>query len=188
MQLILASTSSYRAELLDRLGLTFVCVPSQVDETPLSNETPQALAQRLAHAKAAAVLAQYPQAVVIGSDQVADCAGQSINKTGSREGAIAQLTQLSGQTVQFHSAVSLQSHNVKQDFVVSTEVVYRHLSDIEIVRYVNAEPAWDCAGSSKIEGLGVTLMQRVSSDDPTALIGLPLIRLSEVLRNMGFFA
>jgi septum formation protein len=185
--LVLGSSSAYRRELLSRLGLPFdVCSPD-VDETPLAGEAPLALAQRLALAKARAVAQQYPKHVVIGSDQVADLHGTPLGKPGTHPRAVEQLQRMRGQTVQFHTALAVM-HNAAglclQD-TATVHVVFRHYSDEEIERYLQREQPYDCAGSAKSEGLGIAMLDRIDSDDPTALIGLPLIRTARMLRQAG---
>lgn len=185
--LVLGSTSRYRHELLSRLNLPFAVVAPEADETPLAGETPRALALRLALAKAHAVASQHPQAVVIGSDQVADLGGQPLGKPGTHERAVAQLRQMRGQTVIFQTAVAVvcAATGFEQVDLAPVEVHFRNLSDEEIERYLRAEQPYDCAGSAKSEGLGIALLDAIHSDDPTALIGLPLIRTSRMLRAAG---
>ncbi len=186
-QLILASTSRYRRELLERLRLPFQVVAPDVDETPFAGETPPALAKRLAHAKAAAVAARHPHAVVIGSDQVADLDGVAIGKPGNHERATQQLRRMSGRAAVFHTAVSVQcaGSGFAAAALVPVTVHFRPLSDAQIERYLRAEQPYDCAGSAKIETLGIALVAALHSDDPTALIGLPLIQTCELLRRAG---
>jgi septum formation protein len=184
--LILASTSSYRRELLQRLRLPFDSVRPEVDETPHPDEQPAALATRLAAAKAAAVAALHPGAWVIGSDQVADLNGVALGKPGTRERAIAQLAAMSGQTVSFHTAVSLCRDGRHLPALDLTRVRFRDLDRAEIERYVDAEQPFDCAGSFKCEGLGISLFQAIDNRDPSALVGLPLIALSGLLRQAGY--
>ena len=185
--LVLASTSRYRRELLQRLQLPFAVAAPQVDETPLPDEAPRALALRLALAKAQAVAAQQPGALVIGSDQVADLAGRSLGKPGSHERAVQQLRQMRGQTVVFHTALAVVclEAGFEQADVAPVRVRFRDLHDDEIERYLHAEQPYDCAGSAKSEGLGISLLEAIDSDDPTALIGLPLIRTCAMLRAAG---
>ena len=185
--LILGSTSRYRRELLTRLGLPFDAVAPNVDETPLPSEAPRALAQRLALAKARDVAARYPDAVVIGSDQVADLHGEPLGKPGTHERAVAQLQRMRGQTVVFQTALAVvcQADGFEQADLAAVEVRFRQLSDAEIERYLRAEQPYDCAGSAKSEGLGIALLDAIVSDDPTALIGLPLIRTARLLRAAG---
>ena len=186
-ELILASGSRYRAELLGRLRLPFTQQSPDVDETPRRDEAAAPLAARLAHSKAQAIAAKVPGAWVIGSDQVCSCEGQLLGKPGTRDKAIAQLQFLSGKYAAFVTAVALlrQGGGAHRDFD-TTVVKFRKLSDEEIIRYVDAEPSYDCAGSAKIEGLGITLTAEVQSRDPTALIGLPLIATARLLRKAGF--
>jgi septum formation protein len=185
--LVLGSTSRYRRELLSRLGLPFEVASPEVDETPLPGETPQALACRLALAKAHAVSAQHPCAVVIGSDQVADLHGESLGKPGTHARATAQLQRMRGQTVIFQTAVAVvcKESGFEQSALAPVEVVFRDLSDAEIERYLLAEQPYDCAGSAKSEGLGIALLMSIRNDDPTALVGLPLIRTCQMLRAAG---
>ena len=185
--LILASGSRYRAELLGRLRLSFETWSPEIDETALAGEMPPTTAARLARAKAEAGAAVFPGACVIGSDQVADQGGRPINKPGSPEAARRQLRELRGQHVLFHTAVCLiGASGRRQERLVTTDVVFRQLSDAEIDRYLELEPAHDCAGSAKSEGLGISLLSRLGGDDPTALVGLPLIALGHMLRVEGF--
>ena len=186
--LILGSTSVYRRELLERLRLPFSVQRPEVDETPLPHESPLALARRLALAKAHAVGARHPQAVVIGSDQVADLRGEPLGKPGNHSRAVQQLRQMSGQTVVFQTAVAVVclAGGFAQVEVAPVKVVFRKLSDDAIERYLIAETPYDCAGSAKSEGLGIALLQRIDNDDPTALIGLPLIRTCQLLRAAGY--
>jgi len=185
--LILGSTSRYRRELLERLRLPFTCVAPQVDETPQPGETPAALALRLALAKARAVAALHPQAVVIGSDQVADLHGQPVGKPGNHERAVAQLRLMSGQQVVFQTAVAVvcNASGFAETALAQVTVQFRALSDTEIELYLRLDQPYDCAGSAKSEALGVALLAAIHSDDPTALIGLPLIRTSQLLRRAG---
>jgi septum formation protein len=185
--LVLGSTSRYRRELLTRLHVPFEVAAPDVDETPLPGELPAALAQRLAMAKAQAVASRFPAAVVIGSDQVVDLHGQPMGKPGTHERALAQLAQMRGQTVIFQTAlavVCLESGFAEQD-IAEVRVVFRDLSDAEIENYLRIEQPYDCAGSAKSEGLGIALLERIDSDDPTALIGLPLIRTARMIRAAG---
>ncbi|RPD85811.1 Maf family nucleotide pyrophosphatase [Luteimonas sp. 100069] len=185
--LILGSTSTYRRDLLGRLRLPFTCERPDVDETPQHGERPDALASRLALAKAVDVAARHPGAWVIGSDQVATLDGRPLGKPGDRATAIAQLSAMSGQSVIFHTALAIVSHGQPplqaQD---RTEVVFRELGPGEIARYVDAEQPFDCAGSFKCEGLGIALFDAIRSEDPTALIGLPLIATARLLRVAGY--
>ena len=185
--LVLGSTSRYRRELLERLNLPFDVTAPEVDETPLPGEAPRSLALRLALAKARAVAQLHPDAVVIGSDQVADLAGEPLGKPGHHERAVAQLRQMRGQTVVFQTAVAVvcAATGFEQIDLAPVEVKFRELSDAEIERYLRAEQPYDCAGSAKSEGLGIALLDAIHSDDPTALIGLPLIRTCRMLRAAG---
>lgn len=185
--LILGSTSRYRRELLQRLALPFEVVAPDVDETPLPDETPRDLALRLARAKAWAVARRHPQAVVIGSDQVADLDGEPLGKPGNHERAVAQLRRMRGRTVVFQTALAVvcEATGFEAVELAPVRVVFRDLSDAEIERYLRAEQPYDCAGSARSEGLGIALLDRIDSDDPTALIGLPLIRTCRLLRAAG---
>jgi len=184
--LILASTSRYRRDLLARLRLDFEVARPEVDESSLPGETPSVLARRLASAKAAAIAARSPHAWVIGSDQVADLGGRSLGKSGGREAAIAQLREMSGRPVAFRTAVCLMRGGASFDAFDTTLVHFRHLDDAEIERYVDAEQPFDCAGSFKSEGLGIALFDAIETQDPTALIGLPLIATARLLREAGY--
>ncbi len=185
-RLILASSSRYRRELLERLAIPFDVMSPDIDETPLDNESPEATAIRLSIAKARAIGAA--NALIIGSDQVAMCDGRQIGKPGTHEAARAQLRSMSGRQVEFHSALCL--YDTRNDLVQSADVIthvrFRALSDEEIEAYLLAETPYDVAGSAKAEGLGIVLVDAIHSDDPTALIGLPLIALSAMLRTAGF--
>ena len=186
-RLILGSTSRYRRELLSRLHIPFDVIAPEVDETPMPGEAPGALACRLALAKARAVAAQHPDAVVIGSDQVADLNGQPLGKPGDHARATLQLRAMRGQTVVFHTALAVvhAARGFSQGSVVPVRVRFRALDDAEIERYLRAEQPYDCAGSAKSEGLGIALLDAITSDDPTALIGLPLIETCRLLRAAG---
>lgn len=183
---MLASTSPYRAGLLARLRLPFDSVRPDTDETPLPGEAPAALVRRLAAAKAGAVAHDYPLAWVLGSDQAAELDGAPLGKPGDRGNAIDQLSAMSGRTVRFHTAVCLQRGPEQLAFVDTTEVRFRPLDAGEISRYVDAEQPYDCAGSFKCEGLGISLFDAIESQDPTALVGLPLIGTARLLRQAGF--
>jgi septum formation protein len=185
--LVLGSTSRYRRELLSRLNVPFEVAAPDVDETPLPGEAPAALAQRLALAKAQAVAAKFPRSVVIGSDQVADLHGQPLGKPGNHENAVAQLRQMRGQTVIFQTALAVVCNETgfEQQDIAAVRVVFRDLSDGEIETYLRFEQPYDCAGSAKSEGLGIALLERIDNDDPTALIGLPLIRTARMIRAAG---
>ena len=185
--LILASTSRYRRELLERLRLPFSVVAPAVEESPLAGEAPQAMASRLALAKARAVAGQHPAAVVVGSDQVAELDGAPIGKPGTHERAVAQLRAMSGRTVVFHTAVAVLqlTGGYAAQAVVAVTVRVRKLDQTEIEHYLRTEQPYDCAGSAKAETLGIALLEAIDSDDPTALVGLPLIRLCTMLRAAG---
>ena len=184
--LILASTSVYRRALLERLRISFEVISPKVDEAPLTGESTLELALRLAKAKAAAVSKDHPHAWVIGSDQVADLCGAAIGKPGNFERALAQLQLMRGQTVTFHTALCLMKGDIQTTLNISTEVTFRKLSDDVLESYLLAEEPYDCAGSAKSEGLGISLLESIQSDDPTALVGLPLIALTGLLRDAGF--
>jgi septum formation protein len=185
--LILGSTSVYRRTLLERLRIPFTVVSPDVDETPLPGEPPAALAQRLALAKAQAVAQLHPGSVVIGSDQVADLHGEPLGKPGDHARAVAQLRKMRGQTVTFQTAVAVvcRESSFCQESLAPVRVQFRDLSDAEIEYYLQAETPYDCAGSAKSEGLGIALLSAIDNDDPTALVGLPLIRTCALLRAAG---
>jgi septum formation protein len=185
--LILASTSNYRELLLQRLGLPFSCEPPETDETPLDGEEPCDLVARLATQKATAVARKYPGAVVIGSDQIALLNGKVLGKPGNHQAAVEQLSSCSGHTVNFLTSVSVQflEKNLIEVYTDTTQVCFRHLTSTEIESYLQKEKPYDCAGSFKAESLGVTLFEHIISEDPTALIGLPLIRTAAMLRRAG---
>lgn len=185
-RLVLASTSRYRRELLARLGVRFETVRPEVDETPLEGEAPEALALRLAAAKALAVAAQRPGAWVIGSDQVADFDGRPLGKPGDRATAIAQLEAMSGRAVAFRTAVAVAADGAVATALDTTLVRFRRLDRDVIERYLDAERPFDCAGSFKSEGLGIGLFDAIESSDPTALIGLPMIATARLLRDAGY--
>ena len=185
--LILGSTSVYRRALLQRLQLAFTVQSPQVDETALAGEAPQQLASRLALAKAQAVAARFPDCVVIGSDQVADLDGVALGKPGTHERAVAQLRQMRGKTVVFQTALAVvcQESGFCQQDLAAVRVRFRDLGDAEIEHYLRLEQPYDCAGSAKSEGLGISLLESIDNDDPTALVGLPLIRTCRMLRAAG---
>ena len=185
--LILGSTSRYRRELLERLRLPFDVIAPQVDEAPQPGEAPAALAVRLAMAKARAVSAAHPNAVVIGSDQVADLDGEAIGKPGTHERAVVQLRRMRGRSVVFHTAVTVvcEASGFAGSALVPVTVRFRDLSDAEIEHYLRIEQPYDCAGSAKCETLGIALLAAIHSDDPTALVGLPLIHSCALLRRAG---
>lgn len=186
--LILGSSSPYRRELLARLQIPFEVATPDIDETPLPGERPDATALRLSRLKAEAIAARHPGALVIGSDQVCTLDGMQIGKPGTHEKALAQLQLMRGNTVTFHSAICLLDSRtgVAQLSDVQTLVTFRDLTDAELDAYLRIETPYDCAGSAKAEGLGIALLSRVESDDPTALIGLPLIALTGMLRQAGY--
>ena len=185
--LVLGSTSRYRQELLQRLRIPFSVAAPDVDETPQPGEAPAALAQRLALAKAHAVAAAFPDSVVIGSDQVADLDGLPLGKPGTHERAVAQLRQMRGRTVVFQTAVAVvcQASGFEQVELAAVKVRFRQLSDEAIENYLRTEEPYDCAGSAKSEGLGIALLDAIDSDDPTALVGLPLIRTCSLIEAAG---
>jgi septum formation protein len=188
LRLVLGSTSQYRRQLLERLGVHFTTAASNVDETPLPGESPIDLVHRLARAKAEAVAARHRNALVIGSDQLAVCGREVLGKPGSGERAVAQLKALSGQRVAFNTAVHVVNSDTgaNEGHLDVTTVHFRPLTDAEIERYVARDRPYDCAGGFKVEALGVALFTRVESQDPTGLVGLPLIWLAGALRRNGF--
>lgn len=186
-ELVLASTSPFRRELLERLAIDFQCDSPDCDETPVPGESPQAMVQRLAEAKARSVADRYPAALVIGSDQCAELDGKILGKPGGFDTAFEQLKNASGRTVRFHTGLCLinsENRDLQVEDVLF-DVEFRNLGDGEITRYLEKEQPYNCAGSFKSEGLGITLFERLRGDDPTALIGLPLIALCRMLRNQG---
>lgn len=186
-RLVLGSTSRYRRELLLRLGLPFEVDRPDVDESPRAGEAPGALVERLAREKALDVSSRHPGAWVIGSDQLAELDGVALGKPGGRDGALAQLASMSGRAITFHTAVCLARDGAARPLQVDrTTVRFRSLAPAEIERYVDAETPYDCAGSFKSEGRGITLFDAIETRDPTALIGLPLIATSRLLRDAGF--
>jgi septum formation protein len=190
VRLILASSSAYRRELLSRLGLPFEAIAPDIDETPLPGEAPEATALRLARDKAAAVARQHPGALVIGSDQVATLDGEQIGKPGDHARALAQLQKMRGRRVTFHTALCLWDGRLSAEQAAQVEnvqvfVTFRNLPDHELDAYLRIEQPYDCAGSAKNEGLGIALLERIDSSDPTALTGLPLIALTGMLRRAG---
>ena len=187
-QIVLASTSRYRRALLERLGMPFECADPQIGETPRPGEAPAATALRLAEAKAHAVAIRFPDALVIGSDQVASCNGARLDKPGNHENAVRQLTLVSGKSACFDTAVALldSKSGILGSRLVPCRVSFRPLTAEQIEHYLRLEQPYDCAGSARAEGLGITLIERIDTEDPTALIGLPLIALTELLRDAGF--
>jgi septum formation protein len=186
--LVLGSTSRYRRELLERLHLPFEVASPEVDETALAGESPRAIALRLALAKAHAVAARFPAAVVIGSDQVADLDGVALGKPGGHDRAVQQLRQMSGRSVVFQTAVAVVCGETgfEQVDLAPVRVRFRSLGDDEIETYLRIEQPYDCAGSAKSEGLGIALLEAIDNDDPTALVGLPLIRTCRMLQAAGY--
>lgn len=186
--LILGSTSRYRRELLARLRIPFESAAPSTDETPRPGEEPASLAQRLALAKARDVAARFPDCIVIGSDQVADLEGEPIGKPGSHENAVAQLRRMRGRSVVFQTALAVVRPAIGYEAVslVPVTVRFRSLSDHEIERYLRLEQPYDCTGSAKSETMGIALLEAIESADPTALVGLPLIRTCALLREAGF--
>lgn len=187
MPIVLASTSPYRRELLDRLGLPFRQLAPDVDERPFAGESPAALAARLAEAKARALVERCPKDLIIGSDQTAACGDLVLGKPGTLAAAREQLQRLSGRTARFYTAVTLlnAASGAAATRTTITEVEFRTLSPTQIDRYLEREAPYDCAGSFKSEGLGIALFRSVRSDDPTAVIGLPLIHLCALLESFG---
>jgi len=186
-RLVLGSTSPYRRELLQRLRLPFDVDSPRVDESPRAGEAPADLARRLALEKAQEVASRHPDAVVIGADQVAELDGQAIGKPGTFDRAVAQLQAMQGRRVVFHTAVAVlrPATGFEQVVVAPVQVQFRPLRDAEIERYLQLEQPYDCAGSAKCEALGISLLEAIESDDPTALIGLPLMRTCALLRLAG---
>jgi septum formation protein len=186
-RLVLASTSRYRRQLLERLRLAFECVAPAVDETPLSGEAPARTASRLAELKASAAIPGHPDALIIGSDQVAVLGDYPLGKPGNYENALAQLRSASGRTVDFHTAICVIDARCgeRRSRVVPCRVTFRKLTEAQMAAYLVREQPYDCAGSAKSEGLGIALIERIDTTDPTSLIGLPLIALSELLAESG---
>lgn len=183
--LILASSSPYRKQLLQRLGLQFVTLAPNLDESPLPGENPKNLTLRLAQAKAQAIASLHPKAWVIGSDQSADLNGHPIGKPGTRAAALAQLKQMQGQVVVFHTSICLMGQGFCETTHVPTTVQFRNLPEQVLDQYLHLEQPYDCAGSAKSEGMGIILLEKIQSDDPTALIGLPLIALTSLFHQAG---
>lgn len=187
INIILASSSAFRKELLNKLGISFTCLPPNLDESARNTEPAPDLVMRLAEEKAAEIAKTEDQALIIGSDQVAVCNDLILGKPGNHENAVNQLRTMRGQQIQFHTGLALlnsTSGNVQVD-CVSVTVQFRHYTNQEIERYLQREPAYQCAGSFKSEGLGISLVDAIRCDDPTALVGLPLIRLTRMLREEG---
>ena len=187
-QLVLASTSAYRRDLLNKLQLPFVVAAPHIDETPLPGETPDSAALRLSICKAKAVAADFPSALIIGSDQIASLNGNYIGKPGNHANAVAQLRLMRGQSIIFYTALSLYNSAADrlQSCVVPTTVRIRNLSDSQIEQYLHKDQPYDCAGSARSEGLGIAIMDSMTGTDPNALIGLPLIALTGMLANEGW--
>lgn len=189
--LILASGSAYRRELLSRLHLPFEAIAPDIDESALPHESPEQTALRLAQRKAHAIAQKYPESIIIGSDQVATLEGEQIGKPGTHGAALKQLQKMRGKEVIFHTALCLldnrkmQSGHAVQSENIQTLVRFRDLSDAELDAYLRIEQPYDCAGSAKNEGLGIVIIEKIVSEDPTALTGLPLITLTSMLRNIG---
>jgi septum formation protein len=185
--IVLASSSVYRRELLERLGLTFEVDPAGIDESPLAGEAPRETARRLSLAKAEAVAGRHPESIVIGADQVAECEGAVLGKPGTPERALEQLLYLRGRTALFHSGVAMVEGPRRHALAdcITTEVVFRPLERAALEAYLLRDQPWDCAGAARIESLGICLVESVRSDDPTALIGLPLIRVTSMLLRAG---
>jgi MAF protein len=186
-ELVLGSTSPFRRELLEKLGLPFATAAPDVDESRREGETPEQLVVRLAEAKARTVAAQHPAALIIGSDQVACVDGEILGKPGNRDKAIAQLASMAGKTVEFHTGLCLYNSEKERVQVLCEpfRVHFRQLNTGQIERYVDHEQPFNCAGSFKSEGMGITLFRKLEGDDPNALVGLPLIRLVEMLEKEG---
>ncbi|MBI1943632.1 MAG: septum formation inhibitor Maf [Betaproteobacteria bacterium] len=185
--LVLASTSRYRRALLERLGLPFECADPKTDEASLPGEAPGRTALRLAEAKARAAARRFPGALIIGSDQVASCDGARLEKPGTHENAVRQLTAMSGKVATFDTAVAVfdARASILKTRLVSCNVTFRTLTSETIEEYLRKEKPYDCAGSAKAEGLGITLIARIDTEDPTSLVGLPLIALTELLAEAG---
>lgn len=184
-KLVLASSSPYRQQLLRQLRLAFLAESPALDETPREGEQPRQLALRLAEEKAHHIFRRHPYSVVIGSDQVADLDGQILGKPHDEERAFAQLRTCSGKTLVFHTGLAVVAPGKTESVVVATQVKFRQLTDLQIRAYIKKEAAFDCAGSFKCEGLGIALFEQVYSSDPSALIGLPLISLTQLLQRVG---
>lgn len=187
MRLVLASTSPYRRELLSRLGVPFEIAAPDIDETPLAGESPDDTAQRLSVLKAQAVAEQFPDALIIGSDQVALLEGRQLGKPGTHEKAVAQLRAMRGKALEFHTALTLLNAATgrTQTANVPVRLVMRDYSDAQIEAYLRKDQPYNCCGSARSESLGIALIARYETEDPNALVGLPLIKLTEMLANEG---
>lgn len=187
-RLVLASTSPFRKAILEKLQIPFETATPAVDETQLPGESPEQVVARLSEAKAQAIALNYPDALIIGSDQVAVVDGQILGKPGSHDNAVAQLKRVSGKRVSFLTGLCLVNSRTKraQVDVVPFNVIFRRLTDVQIENYLKKEAPYNCAGSFKSEGLGIALFQRLEGDDPNTLVGLPLIRLISMLESEGF--
>ncbi|MGY6587241.1 MAG: Maf family protein [Wenzhouxiangella sp.] len=185
-RLILASGSIYRRQMLARLGIDFEVIPADIDESSLEGEDGQTLARRLAAEKSAVVAALHPDAIVIGADQVAECRGRQLGKPGSAERALEQLQFCRGHDIVFHSAIAVRQGKRLLEAVVPTHVSLKPLDDAALTRYIERDKPFDCAGSMRSESLGITLTSAIRSDDPTALIGMPLITIARMLTELGF--
>jgi len=187
MKLVLASTSPYRRELLARLGVPFEIASPDVDETPLTGEKPDVTAQRLSVLKAQAVAEHFPNALIIGSDQVALLEGRQLGKPGTHEKAVAQLQSMRGKTLEFHTALTLFNSSTRtvQTANVPVRLVMRDYTDAQIEAYLRKDQPYNCCGSARSESLGIALIARYETEDPNALVGLPLIKLTEMLANEG---
>jgi len=184
---ILASTSRYRAQLLERLAIPFEQIAPHCDETPLPDESALALVERLAQAKAASIASAHPSQLVIGSDQVACCKGSILGKPGDHNTAVRQLQMLRGNTVEFHTGLCVMHLAAEKSLhsIVTTTVEFKTLNDEQIERYLQTDKPYDCAASFRSEGYGSTIVKRISNDDPSALIGLPIVRVAEYLNELG---
>jgi septum formation protein len=183
--LILASQSIYRQQLLSRLGLDFRCIAPHIDETPLTAENTKEMVLRLGKQKAERIQQDHPNAMIIASDQSAECDGMKLGKAGNFENALAQLKQMQGKYVTFYTSLVLRTPEIEHTHIDETQVIFRQLNDAQLAHYLHQEQPYDCAGSFKSEGLGICLFERIDSHDPSALIGLPLITLANWLTDLG---
>jgi MAF protein len=181
--LILASQSVYRQQLLSRLGLPFSCIAPHIDETPLANETVKNMVLRLGQQKAARIAQDNPDAIIIASDQSAQCDDITLGKAGNFKNALTQLKHMQGKTVTFYTSLVLRTPEIEYTHIDETRVIFRQLSDAQLTNYLHQEQPYDCAGSFKSEGLGICLFERIDSHDPSALIGLPMIKLANWLTD-----